>query len=252
MAKKVKSAEEPRAGAIRPTYDVDPDVVRKQTARKSMFYNFEDGTTIFRLLPQFKAGAKSMFVESMLHHVLLKEDGENKYAPGCLGYYRDEPCYICKFVNWVYRMGPPLLTDQIEQLAARSKLTGQIFVQDRVSKNWEGPFLVAMPKKTATTMGTWLRMAKEMGTPYFCDPILGSNVALSKSGKGLGTRYEVALVPRVESLDTLIPGWEDKVFLDLDEKLTPTISVLTIEEQKAALHRTFPNFPWSNIQADIG
>jgi len=253
MAKRVKKDEapEPKAGATRPIYQIDVDEANAQTARKSLFFNFEDGNTIIRMLPQFN-GSKTLFVESMLHNVLLKEDGEGKYAPGCLKYYKDEPCYVCQFMDWMMTKGVTLLTDDIEGLAARGKLTGQIFAQHRVSRKWEGPFLCAVPKSVATTMGAWLSMARDTGTKFFCDPDHGSNVAVSKTGKKLGTRYTATLVPRVEPLDEMIPGWTDNLILDLDVKIMSTITVLNMDEQKKALYRTFPGLPWGDIQKDIG
>lgn len=252
MAKRVKapeanSAPTPQAGATRPVYQpIDVGAAKAQTARKSLFFNLEDGTNIVRVLPQFN-GQRTLFAEQMLHYTVLSEDGERKIAPGCLHYYRNEPCYLCDFVSWLERKG--LLDDEMAKLRAQSKLNAQVYVQDRVTKEWRGPFLMAVPKGVATSMTNWLSMAQDTGTPFFVDPVAGSPVAITKTGKGKGTRYEAVLVPKVENLDDLVPDWGSTVIQDINPRLDT--KVLSRDEQKKALFRTFPHLPWAEIQADI-
>jgi len=253
MAKRVKAekatpASTPTAGAVRPTYQpIDVSAAKAQTARKSIFYNLEDGTNIVRVLPQFN-GERTLFAESVLHYTVMSEDGERKIAPGCLQHYQDQPCYLCAFVDWLERSG--LIDEETERMGAQSKLTAQVFVQNRISKEWSGPFLMGVPKGVATSMANWLSMAQDSESPFFCDPDYGTSVVINKSGKGKGTRYEAVMVPRPESLDTIIPDWASRVIRDITPKLD--VKMLTFEEQKKALQRTFPHLPWADIQADIG
>lgn len=243
-------APEPKAGAVRLQFQIPTaEATKAQTARKSLFFNLEDGLNIVRVLPKFN-GEKSLFTESMLHYLLKKPDDDGNYAPGCLHYYTGEKCYICEFVEWVQAHNIPLYADEMDNLRAQSNLHAQVFVQNRGTKEWEGPFLMKVPKRVAATMQSWLSMAQDTGTPVFVHPQLGMPVAINKSGKGKATQYDATLIQRPESLDALLPDWESRVIVDVNTKVD--VKVVDRDTQKKSLWKTFSDMPWAEIQTDLG
>lgn len=247
-SKKPKGEAAPTAGATRPSYNLDPDAVEAQLKRPSLFYNWEDGPNIIRVLPRFD-GHPSPFVVSWLHYKMLREDKQGTFAPGCLNHHStdDTSCYICRVLDWIKAHG--LWDDECDGMTASRKLTAQILVQNKATREWSGPFLAEIKGGPANTMQSWMAAARVTGTPMFADVDHGTAVVINKSGKGFGTRYEATQVPRPESLDIIFPGWETKVIQDPVTKLD--VKVLTSAEQAEVLHRTKPEWPWEEILKEV-
>ena len=238
-----------RAGANKPDYNIDPAATQKMTDRKGLFFKFPVGNTSFRFLPQFN-NKPSIFSKSVLHYTVKTDDMQRNIAPGCLEEHGEGQCYICAFVDWLKETEDPVLEKIAKDLTARPQLNVQAFVQD-ASKEWMGPVIVGVGSKLAQDMSSLLSMAKDNDLPYFCDPYMGETLVVNRVGTGMfDTKYTLMQTGKRGSLDTLILDWESRVIRDLWKKLD--VKVLNVTEQKKALHRTYPDLPWQEIQKAIG
>ncbi len=251
--KATPKAETPKAaGASMLNYQIDAGATSKMTQGKNLFFKFPVGNTPLRFLPQFN-GDPAIFTKSVLHYTVKSDDMQRNIAPACLREHGDGNCYICNWIEWLKETGDPVLANLGDELWANPNgaLNIQAFVQDVATKAWNGPFIVGISPKLGKEMSTLLNMAKDNDVPPFCHPELGETMIVNRVGTGkFDTKYQLMQTGKRGHIKDLIPDWETKVIRDLWKKLD--VKVLSPDEQKKALHRTYPDLPWQEIQKAIG
>jgi len=238
-------------GARKPNYQIDADASSALTKRNSEFVTFDaNTTTTLRVVPPLD-GSGLLFTKLRLHYQILAETGERKMAPACLEYHGDGQCYICDFIRWAKEQPDGIVQKIAEEIRASEYVYVQCYVFDVASKTWHGPKLAKFTPNTGSQMSVMLQTARDNGMPMFPDPDQGQSITVNRKGSGKNdTRYLVQPTGFQVPLDKVDPRWEKNCAKSVFEKLAPTI--YNIDDQKRALHRTFPDLPWDRIQKAIG
>jgi hypothetical protein len=186
-----------------------------------------------------------------MHFKILAETGERSIAPGCLELHGDGYCYFCEFSRWAKEQPDGSLQKIGHELRATKYIYVQAYVWDVATKSWQGPKMAKFTANTASQMTVMLQTAKDNDMPMFPDPENGQSITVNRKGAMLNdTKYLVQPTGFVVPLDKVDHNWMSVCAKDVAAKLNLTI--YTVDEQKKALHRTFPDLPWAKIQKAIG
>lgn len=249
--KKTTTAKKTTAGARRPNMKIDNAANRRITERKTLYYKFPEGNTVLAVCPPLD-GSGLIFTKTHLHYTLQRDDDPNKkFAPACLRFHGDGNCYICTFIDHLLTTyDDPIITEIAADLDVGNGSTHiQAFIRD--GDEWIGPKLISLSPGLVSKFRNFLSMDEDMQRPPFASHEGGQTVMVSRTGTTkYNTRYDAQLTGQFHNLDDLIPDWYSRAHKDVLAKLD--IKVLDIDEQKAALYRTFPDLPWKDIEDAIG
>ena len=238
-------------GAHKPSYKIDTDASSALTKRNSEFVTFDPNTTTtLRVVPPMD-GSGLVFTKLTTHFKILAETGERKISPGCLEHHGDGNCYICDFVKWAMEQPDGLIQRVADDIKATEYVYIQCYVWDVGTKVWHGPKFAKFRPATASQMSVMFQTARDNAMPPFPDPYAGQSITVNRKGSGQNdTKYLIQPTGFQIPLDKVDPKWEKNCARNVFEKLAPTI--YSLDDQKRALHRTFPDLPWKKIQEAIG
>lgn len=220
---------------------------KNATKKKTIFYDLKpDTTTRVRVVPPLNEDGL-IFTKATNHYGVQNEDGFN-IAPACLVEHGDGDCWLCNLVNYLYSTGDKGDEKIARDLRPSSKWYVQGFVWD--GENYDGPFLVGLSKTTADKVNDIFDQLEAMDEPFFCDPDEGVDLVITRKGSGFSTTYSVMPGNKKSSLDDLVPGWGEKVFADVIEKLDPRI--MDAAAMRDAVVRTYGDaLDWEVIDKEV-
>jgi hypothetical protein len=237
-----------KKGLNRPkTFKPNRAANRNATRKKTVFWDLKpDTTTRVRVVPPLTEDGL-IFTKATNHYGVENEDGFN-IAPACLNEHGDGDCWLCRLVNYLFSTGDK----GDENIAKRLKANGKWYIQGFVwdGEKYDGPYLVGLSKTTADKVNDIFDQLEAVGDPDFCDPDEGRDLVITRTGSGFSTKYSVMPGSKIMALDDIVPGWEDKVFHDVIEKIDPRI--MSNEDQRAAVVRTLgDSIDWETIDKEV-
>lgn len=195
---------------------------RKATAKKTVFWDIKpDTTSRIRFLPPLNA-AGVLFTKTASHFGFVNADDVG-IAPACrLEHVADEDtCLLCDLVKFLYSTGDKGDEKIAKRIGAKPKWHAQAFCWDGME--YVGPYLVGLSKTTAEALLDIMEQQEQTDMPFFCDPDEGTDIAITRKGAQLQTKYSVNVAGKPSALDDIVPGWQDKVFENVMEKIEPRI-----------------------------
>jgi hypothetical protein len=250
------------AGAKRPSYKASASATKAMTKRRGLFFDLPaNSRTQVRVMPRFDKDedgeqVESIMVKNVLHYNLKDKDGEG-IALGCLDEHgtaeTGDYCYMCALAEWLAGQEDPnlhKLGTGFGSLEAEQLLYIQAWLYTPGTKEWEGPKIIKIKPTLANKLGDLISSAEDFGQTPFVDPDEGQVVVLTKTGEKKQTRYDVITTGNFINMDDVDENWVKTVIMDLPSKLD--VKVWDIDEQKKAAVRTYPDFPWDEIEDDIG
>ena len=114
---------------------------------------------------------------------------------------------------------------------------------------YRGPMILGLPPTGARAVLSVEQAADMAGEASPFDPDKGFNIMITNHGKQ--PWYEAQRAGNPVSLDVIKPGWADTYITDLPAKVN--VRVLSYEEQRAVLQRTYANeIDWDMMQSEYG
>lgn len=239
--------------AERGTFKVNVKANIESTKRKTVFYDLKpDTTTRLRVIPPVDDSGM-IFAQSVNHFKMKNEDGFG-IALACLNHHAenadDEPCFLCKLVDYLYNSGDKSDAKIAKDIKASSRWYLQAFIAEKGDDgklSYMGPKLVGLSKTTAEAVSGLLADQDKVGTPLFCDVEQGQDIVITRTGAGLQSRYRLSQTSQLANLDEAIPGWEDKILTDVYDSLN--LKIVTPDEQAKIVLATFGDvLDWDAIE----
>ena len=231
------------------------------TANKSLFMDVpKDSTARVRFLPPVDGSEGRVFYLTENHFRLKQEDGEKGMAVACNERHNpDEPCVLCAVARYLENSddkNEQKLGKGRESIRANRSWYAQVlpFVPGDEGGSYGDVKFMRLPKTGATEFNNILDMQREAGESFVVDPKKGRDVVVKRQDTGVQfTKYSAMAAGTPVSLDKIKPDWESKIFPNADkvwEKLD--LRILTADEHKAALVRTYPALDWKSIFKEAG
>lgn len=218
----------------RPTFKPSVAANRKAAKKKSVFWDLlPDTITRVRVVPPLTEDG--IIYTKAVNHFGFKNDEGIGIAPACLNEHGDGDCFICELVEYLYSTGEKAAEKIAKRISAKTKWHIQGFVWDGVE--YVGPHLIGLTKTTAEALNDIMDQQEQTDTPFFCDPDEGQDVAITRKGSQLSTKYSVNTAGKPCALDDIVPDWQEKVFTDVLGAIAPRI--LTPEAMREAAEREY-------------
>lgn len=238
----------------KPTFKVNTGANKKATERKTIFHDLKpDTTTRLRVVPPVTEDG--LIFTKVTNHFKLKNDENFGMALACLGDHGNdetgEKCYICELVDYLRKTGDKGDAKIAGDLRASPRWYLQAFVYDKDSGEYFGPKLIGLSKTTADAVNDLLISQEDSGDDFFCDPENGQDISIKRTGSGLNTKYTVMPTGQKKNLDDIIPGWQDKLIMDVYAAID--LKLEDMDGQKRAVYRTFNDeLDWEAIEERVG
>ena len=110
--------------------------------------------------------------------------------------------------------------------------------------------LMSIPKTAAEAVLKIFKNQAMMNQAAATDPEKGQAILISREGTGFNTRYSAERSGDIQSLDEIIPGWQDQLFDDVYEAIM--LNVYPPDEQKKIAQFTYPELDWDKLESEFG
>jgi hypothetical protein len=223
----------------------------KSAEKKSMFLSVGENETLrLRFAPPVMDNG-SLFLLTTTHFRL--QEGDKGVAYGCLRTHADQPCPLCDVAYFMMDNGDAAEKKVGREIRPSNNWYAQVWradKQDDGSLTYSGPYLMRFSKTGTDAINDILRNQQRGGMPFICDVEKGQDILFSRTGTGFDTKYSALATGEVADLNSIIPGWEDKLIKDIPGTVDTRIK--TPEEMVQAAVDAHPQIVWDEVLKSAG
>lgn len=229
----------------------------KTTEKKSDFLKVApDTTVILRFLPPTLPNG-SLFHLSVAHFGLESEDGKGTQV-ACLKEHADEPCPLCKLSYHLQDNGDKTEKKIGKDIKPSKNYYAQVLLREEVEDfdpenpeyKYTGPYKMRFSQTGVEEIQGILKGQQQARQPFACGIEDGSDIAFTRTGSGLDTKYKAMPTGITTPLSKIFPKWEEKIFKDLPGEVDSQL--VSSEEMIALAVGSYPSLDWEEINEVIG
>ena len=215
-----------------------------------------DKTMIFRLAPAVTEDGV-IFYRAFNHWKLQDQDGNN-IALADLGIHGNDETgrqdYVMEFAKALMGTSSKMLKEIGDKVKGNNIYHAQGF---EVTKQEDGTFkydqelsFLSIPVTPSNMIIDIIKRQQFMNEPDLTDADAGQPVLISRTGKGFDTRYSADRSSQVTPLEEMVPGYRDKLVVDVYDALG--LKVYTRDVQKQIVRMSYPELDWDMLEGEMG